>query len=78
MLEEVRMEKLESTKNAIVVKLTTIGEKCSWDFFKFHKGHRPCIVIKELLHEGPSLVEEMDIVHNMSNFLLRPCTQGMM
>jgi hypothetical protein len=29
MLEEVRMEKLESTKNAIVVKLTTIGEKCS-------------------------------------------------
>jgi hypothetical protein len=37
MLEEVRMEKLESTKNAMVVKLITIGENFHDFFLNFIK-----------------------------------------
>jgi len=49
-------------KTHMLVKWTLVGNKCLWDFFEFHKGHRLHIMIKKLLHawqiirEGHSLV----------------------
>lgn len=51
-------------------------EKLFMRIFEFHKGHGLRTVIKELLHEGQSLLEEMDIVHNMSNFFAKPLHKG--
>jgi hypothetical protein len=40
LLEKHRMDKLESTKNSLVAKWTLVGDRCSREFFEFHKGHR--------------------------------------
>jgi len=60
MLKEIRMEKLEYTKNAMAIKWTTFGNMHT-RFFEFHKGRKVRIIIKELLHEGQALLKEMDI-----------------
>lgn len=62
LLEKHRMDKLDSTKNSMVAKWTLVGDRCSREFFGFHKGHRPCTIINELLHGGQTLIENDDIV----------------
>ncbi len=42
LLEKHRMDKLESTKNFMVAKWTFVGDRCSREFFEFHKCHRLC------------------------------------
>jgi hypothetical protein len=52
LLEKARMDKLESTKNAMVTKWILAGDRCFQKFFEFHKVHRPFIMIEELLDGG--------------------------
>jgi hypothetical protein len=68
LLEKHRMDKLESTKNSMVAKWTLVGDRCSREFFEFHKGHRPCTIINELLHGGQTLIENDDIVKYVQSY----------
>jgi hypothetical protein len=43
LLEKTRMDKLESTKNAMVAKWILVGNRCFQEFLEFHKVHRPFI-----------------------------------
>lgn len=47
-------------KTHMLVKWTLVGNKCLWDFFEFHKGHRLHIMIKKLLHAW-QIITEKDI-----------------
>ncbi len=67
-LEKARMFKLKSTKNTMVTKWILVGNRCSWEFSEFHKGHKPFTMIKELMDGGQTLIEEEDIKQYVQSF----------
>jgi hypothetical protein len=68
LLEKHRMDKLESTNNFMATKRTLVGDSCSREVFEFHKGHRSCTIINELLHGRQTFIENDDIVKYTQSF----------
>jgi hypothetical protein len=60
-LKEIRMKKLEATKNATAAKWYTVGDKYSREFFEFHKEPRRKMDVTELVEGGRSLRTHADI-----------------
>jgi hypothetical protein len=54
-LEEVRMDKLEGQKMKAGATWVHMGDKCTKEFFEFHKQIKPKTKIKEILDGGKSL-----------------------
>jgi hypothetical protein len=77
LLEKHRMDKLESTKNFMATKWTLVGDRCSKEFFEFHKGHRLCTIINELLHGGQTFIENDDIIKYVQSFYHHLYTQDL-
>ncbi len=68
LLEKHRMDEMESTNNFMAAKWTLVGDKCSREFFEFHKGHRLCMVFNGLLHGCQTLIEKDDIAKYVQSF----------
>jgi hypothetical protein len=52
----------------MVAKWILVGNRCSWEFFEFHKGHKPFSMIKELMDGGQTIIEEEDIKQHVQSF----------
>lgn len=60
-LEQLRMNKLEKTKNEVAAKWMNVGDRCSCEFFKFHKDIRQRSCITELMDGVTLLTSQEDI-----------------
>ncbi|KAG0631137.1 hypothetical protein M758_1G230300 [Ceratodon purpureus] len=60
-LEEFRLSKLEKTKNELAAKWITVGDRCSREFFEFHKDRSKKTAITELMDGGRALRTEEEI-----------------
>lgn len=73
-LEELRMGKLEVLKNATVARWIQVGDRCSKEFFEFHKDRKIKTQISKLLQDGRSLTSEEDINSYVYSFYKQLCT----
>ncbi|KAG0623633.1 hypothetical protein M758_3G189600 [Ceratodon purpureus] len=60
-LEEIRLKKLEASKNATAARWIQVGDRCSKEFFEFHKEHKNKSSISHLQDGDRLLTEEKDI-----------------
>ena len=67
-LEGFRMEKLEASKNATAAKWVTVGDRCSKEFFEFHKAYRSKSTIKELRDGGRIINSHEEIVKYVQGY----------
>jgi hypothetical protein len=45
-----------------------VGDRCSKEFFEFHKGHKLRIVINKLFHGEQTFIEKEDIAKDVQSF----------
>lgn len=60
-LEDIRQSKLEATKNANAARWCRVGDRCSKEFFEFHKDPKRKSSITELMDGGRSLTAQKDL-----------------
>lgn len=70
-LEEVRMEKIERKKNQSGALWARMGDKCTREFFDFHKASRAKTIIKELQIDSKIIREQAEISGAILNFYKR-------
>lgn len=56
-LEESRMEKLDKVRNSNAARWITVGDRCSKDFFEFHKECGRKTLISDIL-DGPRSIRD--------------------
>ena len=67
-LEDQRLQKLEVTENALAAKWIQIGDRCSKEFFEFHKYRKAKTIIFELMDSRRSLTDEANIINYIQSY----------